>query len=78
MTGRMPPEGINPVEPPDILYDVWQWFLSLHQARPSGLAMSPISEEAIGWFFRNRHITPEGWQIEIIRALDSVAFESQG
>lgn len=72
MTGRMPKEGINPVEFPLMLSDVWTWFLSLHGNRQSGMTVNPISEQEIHFFFKNRKIDYEIWQIETIRLLDSL------
>jgi hypothetical protein len=76
MTGRMPEEGINSAEFPDLLYDLWQWFLKLNAGRSGGLGPTPIDEQNIGWFFHNRRITPQCWQLDAIRMLDSIALES--
>lgn len=75
----MPEEGINPVEFPETAQSVWRWFLILNGKRQSGMAgPSPIPESEIGWFFRNRGITPQGWEIDAIDALDRVATEPTG
>lgn len=76
MTGRMPEEGANPVEFPDLLYDLWHWFLKLNAKRGGGMGPAPISEQDIGWFFRNRNIKPQGWQLDAIQMLDGIALES--
>jgi hypothetical protein len=76
MTGRRPPELDEAPEFPEALYDEWHWFLSLNAARPAGLGASPLTESDIGWFFRNRRLAPEGWQIELIRRLDVIALQS--
>lgn len=76
MTGQMPEEGINPVEFPDLLYDLWHWFLRMNAGRCSGMGPAPITEQEIGWFFRNRKIAPEVWQLDAIRMLDGIALES--
>jgi hypothetical protein len=69
----MPQEGINPVEFPQAASHVWLWFLSLNAKRPPAMhGISPIPESEIGWFFRNRGITPEAWEIEAINRLDLV------
>jgi hypothetical protein len=75
MTGNMPQEGINPVEFPDLLYDLWNWFLKLSTGRGGGMGPTPIDEQNIGWFFHNRRITPQCWQLDAIRMLDSIALE---
>lgn len=77
MTGRMPDEGVNPVEFPSALADVWEWFLRLNRKRPAGMSsVAPIPESEIGWFFANRGITPEGWVLDAIDRLDVVAMAS--
>lgn len=76
MTGRMPEEGINPVEFPDLVSSIWQWFLRLHAGRGRGFGPEPITEQEIGWFFHNRCIRPQMWQLDAIRELDNVALES--
>lgn len=77
MTGRMPDEGINPVEFPESIQHVWGWFLTLNHKRPPAMAgVSPIPESEIGWFFRNRCICPDGWELDALAALDMVARDS--
>lgn len=73
MTGRMPVEGLNPVEFPIELYDEWGWFLDLHRTRQTGLSDSPIAESEIGWYFFNRGTRPQGWLLRLIRRLETVA-----
>lgn len=75
MTGRMPAEGINPVDFPNLLADEWGWFLSLNSSRQAGMAVNSISEVEMESYFRNRRITPQAWQLDLIRALDNVALE---
>lgn len=72
----MPEEGINQAEFPDILYDLWHWFLRLNASRGGGMGPGPITEQDIGWFFRNRRIEPQGWQLDAIRMLDGIALGS--
>lgn len=77
MTGKMPAEGVNQTEFPETAQDVWHWFLTLNAKRQSGMGgQSPIAESEIGWFFRNRHITPQGWEFDALDALDRLAMES--
>lgn len=54
---------------------LWGWFLRLHSTRPPGFGVSAISEQEIGWFFRNRGIQPESWEIDLIAQLDALALE---
>ena len=73
----MPPEGINPVAFPESMADVWRWFMTLNRKRPQGFSgVQAISEAEIGWFFINRGITLEGWELEALDRLDAVALES--
>lgn len=76
MTGRMPPEGINPVEFPEFLSELWGWFTRLNAGRGRGFGMQPITEQEIGWFFHNRRIRPQLWQLDALRTLDLVSMES--
>lgn len=74
MTGKMPEDGINPVEFPESMDQVWTWFLRLCSKRPPAMAgISPIPESEIGWFFHNRGIEPEIWVLDAINELDAVA-----
>ncbi len=72
----MPEEGINPVELPPEMTVVWDWFLVLHSKRqPSIAGPSPILESEIGWFFHNRQIIPDGWELGVLTRLDDLARE---
>ena len=72
----MPEEGINPIEFPEVARAAWHWFMKLDAKRQPAMAgLSPISESEIGWFFRNRSITPDGWEFDAIDALDRLAIE---
>jgi hypothetical protein len=65
---------------PDLPHEVvhiWDWFTRLNATRPAGMGMSAISEQEIGWFFRNRGIRPTTWEIEQLVALDHIALEAQ-
>ena len=74
MTGKLPEEGVNPVIFPESVGHVWGWFLELSNKRPPGMSgPSPIPESEIGWYFRNRHISPTLWELTAISALDRVA-----
>ena len=69
----MPEEGVNPVDLPAVVAHVWGWFLSLNGKRQQAMqGMNPITESEIGWFFLNRKINPELWEIEAIERLDAL------
>lgn len=74
--GFMPEEGVNPVEFPELLYDLWRWFLNLNSSRPSGMGSTPILESEIRAYYLNRSLTLHGWQLDAIRRLDAVAMNS--
>lgn len=76
MTGRMPEEGVNPVEFPFLMWELWEWFKRLDAGRQAGLSgANRIAEDSIGWFFMNRGIKPQQWQLDAIYILDSLAME---
>lgn len=76
MTGRMPAEGINPVEFPALLYDLWRSFLLLSESRGAGVGVSPITQEAILAHSQLYRIRFEQWHLSAIRRLDSIALKS--
>lgn len=77
MTGRMPMEGINPEELPEEAAHVWLWFLQLNAKRPQAMSgISPISASEIYYFFCNRQITPEVWEVDALAALDNVSINA--
>ena len=76
MTGRMPEEGINPVEFPDVLYDLWNWFLDLHASRGAGMGPSPITQLDLFAYSQLHQVRFEQWQLSAIRQLDGIALNS--
>lgn len=76
MTGRMPAEGINQVEFPALLYDLWTWFLDLHASRNVGMGTSPITHLDLHAYSQLHRIRLEQWQLSAIRRLDSIALKS--
>lgn len=77
MTGKMPDEGINPVESPDLLYDLWRWFLDLNASRQAGMGgVGPITYLELQAYSAVQGIRMEGWEIAAIRSLDRVALDS--
>lgn len=76
MTGREPPERVNPHAVQAQVEHLWTWFLILRAGQPLNLdAPAAISEAEIGWFFRNRSIVPDGWEPDAIRRIDRAAIE---
>jgi len=76
MTGRMPAEGINPGEIPDLLVDLWNHFLRLNATRNVGMGTCPITELEIFAFCANRRMRLSTWEIDVIRRLDDIALSS--
>ncbi len=74
--GAMPAEGINPVDPPDYLWDLWQHFLCLNANRPPGMGPGPILESEIRAYCLNRDLRFERWELDALRALDAIALRS--
>lgn len=74
----MPEEGINPVEFPALLWQEWEWFERLDSRREMGFSgPGKIGESTIAWFFRNRGISPQEWQLDLIHILDNMACQAR-
>lgn len=74
MTGHMPIEGVNPAEFPQEIEHLWGWFLQLNAKRPQAMnGISPIPESEMHYFFSNRQIQPQAWEVDAISAIDVVA-----
>jgi hypothetical protein len=77
MTGRMPAEGINPVEFPETALHVWNWFQQLSAGRGGGgMGPSAITYPDMQAFFGLYGIRPDVWELDAIRLLDGVALNS--
>ena len=51
--------------------DVWGWFLNLNDSRTSnGFGFDPIMYSEIEAYFNLKQITPEQWEIDLIKRLD--------
>lgn len=75
----MPEEGVNPVELSPSMAHVWGWFIALDSKRSVGMnGANPISESEMGWFFRNRQIEVQPWELEAISRIDLVAYTEKG
>ena len=65
------------MELPENCYEVWKWFIDLHNARGSnGMGISPISYLEIDAYFRLMDISPSDWEVSLIRRFDIVAMNS--
>lgn len=74
MTGRVPAEAINPFEPPDVLYDLWHWFLDLNSARGAGMSGPlPITYLDLHAYSQLHGIRFADWEMQAIKQLDAVA-----
>jgi hypothetical protein len=77
MSGRIYPESINPVEFPDILTDVWLWYLAAARTRNKSMGLETIKYTELESYFRLMRIDPEPWHIEIILSLDKAWIDAQ-
>jgi hypothetical protein len=62
---------------PDGAEYLWEWFCALSQKRQFGMGPNPISEEAIGWFFRNRRLRAQDWELRTLTRLDQAWLTAQ-
>jgi hypothetical protein len=63
---------------PQELEYLWRWFVRLDATRASAFSgKSAITENEMGWFFRNRAIQPQPWEVEILASLDLLALQTQ-
>jgi len=75
-TGQTPPELMDLPRLPECAAHVWQWFQQLSGKRQCGMSVNPISEEATGWFFHTRRISPQQWELEALESIDSAFLAS--
>ena len=76
-TGNKPAELDSIVELPDSMLQVWHWFIELNNARSSnGFGVNPLSYVEIDAYFRLNQITPETWEVSVIKKLDNIALEA--
>ena len=70
-TGIKPKELENLIELKQSQYELWSWFLSLHESRSSnGFGVNPITYSDIDSFFKLKQIIPEQWEVDLIKRLD--------
>jgi len=75
--GRKPKGLENPVEFPEELGEEWGWFIELDAGRTYGhTGTNPISEIEIRYYFLNRSIRPQVWQIDLIKKLDRASLNA--
>lgn len=77
--GVMPAEGVNPIDPPDLLQYVWDWFLDLNrQRRCSDMGTpQPLNPTDIRSYFALRREQPARWEVDLIMQLDAVAMAGE-
>jgi hypothetical protein len=70
-SGVKPAELDNLKVLPISCVEVWGWFLELNESRSSsGFGMNPVSYSDVDAFFRLKQITPEVWEIDLIKRFD--------
>lgn len=73
-TGVKPKELEEIVELPESCYQVWRWFIDLHNTRGSnGFGVNPINYTEIKSYFDLLWITPEEWEVNLIKRFDHEA-----
>ena len=69
-----PKELEDLIELPEGCFQVWKWFIDLHNARGSnGFGINPISYTEIYSYFGLMTIVPEEWEINLIKRFDNEA-----
>lgn len=69
----MPEEGINPEDPPELLYELWQRFLDLNASRGSGMGPAPITQLDLYAYAQLHQIRFQEWELAALRHLDRIA-----
>lgn len=70
-----PKELQNLVELPEFAKECWSFFLALNATRVSGFGISPITYQEILAYFTLYGISPETWEVDVIKLFDSTAME---
>lgn len=56
---------------PPSCYAVWGWFMTLNESRSSsGFSLNPITYSDIAAYFQLKQITPDDWEIDLIKRFD--------
>lgn len=75
VTGKRPKE-LETIELPEVFQFCWEWFLHLNNARPSGgFGASPLLYSEMQAFFELKQLSPEPWEIDIIKMFDIIALD---
>ena len=73
-TGIKPKELEDLVELPESCFQVWKWFIDLHNARGSnGFGVNPIPYSEIKAYFDLIDVQPEDWEVTLIKLFDNEA-----
>lgn len=76
-TGIRPKEFEDLIELPDCCFQVWKWFIDLHNTRGSnGFGINPISFTEIKAYFDLLDIKPEEWELTLIKRFDNEALSA--
>jgi hypothetical protein len=76
-TGVKPKELEDVVELPESSFQVWKWFIDLHNSRTSnGFGVNPISYTEIKAYFDLIDIKPEEWEVTLIKLFDNEALSA--
>lgn len=75
-TGRKPKELDDLISLPDSTMHIWGWFIELNNARSSnGFGVNPLSYSEIWSYFNLMQVSPDEWEVKLIKALDNIALE---
>lgn len=76
-TGVKPRELEELIDLPESCYQVWKWFIDLHNTRGSnGFGVNPISYTEIKNYFDLMYIKPEEWEVSLIKQFDNAALSA--
>lgn len=75
-TGKKPKELEELLDLPESTIHIWNWFIDLSNSRSSnGFGANPLSYSEIWSYFNLMQITPDEWEVKLIKALDNIALE---
>lgn len=75
--GRKPSELENLIELPQSCLHVWKWFCDLHTSRSfNGFGPNPLNYTEIKNYFDLIDISPEEWELKLIKKFDMEAMDS--
>jgi hypothetical protein len=76
-TGIKPKELEDVIELPESCFQVWKWFIDLHNSRTSnGFGVNPISYTEIKAYFDLIDIKVEEWEVTLIKLFDNEALSA--